>query len=127
MMKQNVLEEIVRKKMRDEKLSFRAAAKQIGVAHTTVARLLDGADLDLVTVTKFCDWCAISPSQVLEVSFSGTLAEEERIAKQLSLIISTNPRLRTVFSEMLELDVNKKIPEKTIEEILDFIAFKISR
>lgn len=126
-MTQNVLADIVRKKMKEQGLSLRNAAKQIGVSHTTVSRLLEGVQPDLLTVTKFCDWCDVSPTQVLDVSYDTTIGEEEKILKQLSIIITSDPRLKSSFSKMLGLDGSVRIPDETIIEILDFIVFKVSR
>lgn len=122
-----LLADLVRKKMDEEKLSLRNAAKRIGVSHTTVSRLLEGVQPDLNTVTKFCDWCKVSPTQVLDVSYNATISEEENILKQLSIIITSDPRLKRIFSTLLGLDGTTRIPDRTIIEILDFIAFKVSR
>lgn len=126
-MTKKVLADLVNKKMIEHKLSLRNAAKQVGVSHTTVSRLLDGVQLDLQTMTKFCDWCGVSPAQVLDVTYNGDISEEDSIVKHLSIIVTSNPRLKRVFSTLLGLDGNKRLPDETISEILDFIAFKISK
>ena len=101
-------------------LSVRAAAQEIGVAHTTVIRLLDGKPGDLETMRKVCSWLNVEMATIL----SSHEKSEKALAEKFAIILERNPGLYQMFEEYYEKLETKEIDLRDLEEILAFLIFR---
>ena len=112
---------LLQKAMKDRRLTVRQTAAQIGVSHTTITRLLQGSSYDLDTGVSVCNWLGVPPAQVLGLSGSDPLEQA------LSSILVANPALRRAFEKVLDPIENNVLDVAVLEDILQYIAFRLSQ
>jgi plasmid maintenance system antidote protein VapI len=110
-----MLKEVLDAALARKRLSVRAAARQIGIAHTTLNRVLVGGPIDLETVMKISAWMGVRPAVLLDME-SGGEAE----------IVELVPGLKEVLSEARLLIEGGKVPASILDDITAFARFKIS-
>ena len=93
-----MLQSLLAEKMRKEKLSARDAARQIGVSHTTVIRVLDGDVPNVENITALSNWLGISVATALGVE-TGT---QDDVAARVALLIEAEPRLKQLFGSLVQ-------------------------
>jgi len=101
-------------------LSVRAAAQEIGVAHTTVLRLIEGKPGDLETMRKVCSWLNVEMATIL----SSHERSEKALAEKFAIIMERNPGLYQMFEGYYEKTETKEIDLRDLEEILAFLIFR---
>jgi|WetSurSiteA1Bulk_404760.scaffolds.fasta_scaffold85772_1 transcriptional regulator with XRE-family HTH domain len=74
--------------MRGTRLSLREAGIQIGVSHMTVSRALRGEILELKNIESIANWLGVPPSRLIDLQ-----AQDDQLAHQLSILLSTYPRI----------------------------------
>ena len=82
-----MLRKLIGKKMKEDGLSMRTAAKEIGVSHTTVNRVLTGSPLDIPTLLAICDWLDVQPATAL----NSLASSSDDLVTNLALAIETMP------------------------------------
>ena len=112
---------LLNKAMKERRLTVRQAAAEIGVSHTTITRLLQGSSYDLDTAVSVCNWLGVPPAQVLGLSGSDPLEQA------LSSILVANPALRRAFEKVLDPIENNVLDVAVLEDILQYIAFRLSQ
>ncbi len=115
---------MIRKLLMDEikwrGLSVRGAARDIGVAHTTVIRLLDDKPVDLETLRKVCSWLNIEMATIL----STPERSEKSLVERFTIILERNPGLYRLFDEYYNKLENFEVNLLDLEEILAFLIFR---
>lgn len=109
--------------MKKEKLSARAAAKQIGIAHTSLARFLGGGRIDVSTMEKLAKWTNVPLTSVIQ---SKDLGPGDSLAAKLSMLLNANPSMRNIFQDAMDRMESGTIDPQVLTEILDYTAFKLS-
>ncbi len=120
--KKGMLQTLIQKKLDDENLSLRTGAKQVGVSHSTLGRIIDGESLDLDTLIKACDWLGVSPVTILDV-----LTNTDDTAALLVAFLEAHPQLHSAFENLLGETLQEQLPARVLEDILQFIAFRLGR
>lgn len=115
-----MLAKLLEDEIKKQGISKRSAAKKIGIAHTTISRILDGKQVDLDTVQLICRWININVSDVLN-----TTDVNADLTSLLSSILQRNPRLQKEFTEAAAKLNNGEIEIKDLEDILAYITFRI--
>jgi transcriptional regulator with XRE-family HTH domain len=114
-----MLKELLDTEMRKRGLSLRSTAVEIGVAHTTVVRLLKGDAADVPTLLKVCKWLNVSPSLILN-------SEENTDARAVfSTIAEVVPGLLEVLEQATADFKVGALTAEDLEEITSFIAFRL--
>jgi len=113
---------ILKNKLIEKELSLRDAGRLIGVSHTTLARVINGENIDLGTLEKISEWLGIPLSTALN-----SRSEASPTALRLSAILDANPRLADTFETVLQQVDVSQIPVEIMEEILSYLTFKISQ
>jgi len=110
-----MLKEVLDAALARKRLSVRSAAKEIGVAHTTLNRVLNGGPCDLDTVIKVAAWLNVRPAAILNVE-GGSVDE----------IVELVPGLREVFTDARLLIEEGKAPATILDDVTAYARFKIS-
>ena len=119
----SVIGDLLAEKQKQEGISTRKLGRRIGVAHTTVARIMDGQAVDLDTIEKVADYLQVNVVDLLNV---GSKVETEALGAQVALLCQMEPRLVKVFREAM-YGVNKDmIPPEALRDIIRYAAFRIN-
>jgi transcriptional regulator with XRE-family HTH domain len=113
------LGDLVRTKMERQHLSLRRAAHQIGMAHTTVDRIVKDESLDLSTIQKACDWLDIPIHTVLDVDY-----RDIEVLNNVVGFLAMNQELAV---RIFELSTNIKsgnVSPLILGEIAAFISYR---
>lgn len=111
---------LLKEELRKKGLSARAAAQEIGVAHTTVIRLLDGMPVDLETLRKVCSWLNVDVATILNTPD----ANEKSLVEKFACILQKNPGLRGLFDEYYDKMEHNEVSLVDLEEIMAFMIFR---
>jgi transcriptional regulator with XRE-family HTH domain len=98
-----------------KRLSVRSAAKEIGVSHTTVNRILAGGPFDLETAIKIAAWMGVKLSALLDAE---TGNDDE--------IVEFVPGLKGALMEARLLIQSGDAPTTILDDITAFTRFKVS-
>jgi transcriptional regulator with XRE-family HTH domain len=102
-------------------LSNREAARQIGIAHTTLNRILEGGDFDLNTLVMISTWLSVNPATLL-----GTLSpSDDQMLSQLTTLLSTSPALADVFLKAAHRVAEKTMSPDTFRDLTAYAAFRM--
>jgi len=118
-----MLAQLLSAELASKNISIRAAAREIGLSHTSIYRVLKGKNVDLLTLEKIALWMNI-PLALL----ANTLPREKSdsvITEKLNLLLFRNPSLKDILKIILDGFEANLLLEEDIEEILNFAAFKI--
>ncbi|MEL7591757.1 MAG: helix-turn-helix transcriptional regulator [Anaerolineaceae bacterium] len=117
-----MLDELLKDEMRKRGLSTREAAREIGVAHTTVARMMQGITVDIPTLQKTCNWLGIQVSTVLNVEDKSELG----LTSKLAMILEKQPELAGVFAEALDELEAGHLSTDDLADIMGYAAYRIN-
>jgi transcriptional regulator with XRE-family HTH domain len=117
-----MLSSYLREKLGKEGASVRQAARDIGVSHTTILRVLDDQPIDVGTLIKVCDYVGVAPAYVLN-SLSGDKSISLR--NKMDLIVQRYPRVQAVFDEAIRRLENGEVSQQAVDELLSFAAYRL--
>jgi transcriptional regulator with XRE-family HTH domain len=115
----DTLKLLLERKMRDEGLSLREAAKKIGVSHNTIVHVRKGDEIDLGTLFKISNWLNVLPATLLNS------ANDDALAMQIAVLLERNPTLASVFRDALQKVVSEEIDLSIIEEVVAYAVFRM--
>ncbi len=99
--------------------NFKSAAKEIGVSHTTLARIINGEKPNIDTLMAVSTWLGVPVTTFIEQP--GNL----QLSNQIVALFEANPKLAAVFSEALaRIEVGAAEPS-LIREIVDYASYRI--
>ena len=104
-------------------VSARKIARDAGVTHTTVIKILNGENVSLTTVRKVAKYLNVDASTLLNLEAT---EEVDRIASMMATMLTQEPRLATIFSEAYNRFAAGEISGETLKEIAEYAAFKIN-
>jgi transcriptional regulator with XRE-family HTH domain len=106
--------------MEDEGLSLRTAGEQAGIAHTTIARVMNDESVDFSTVDTICRWLGVPVPAALEVRQDGM-----EILEQIAAVLAINPELSDVFSEIADKVIAGEISREILAEVAAFASYRL--
>ena len=109
-------EEILRRR-----LSYREAARQIGVSHTTIIAASRGRSVMTDAAKKIAVWLGVPLYVILDET------DEGRTFSRLGTLFEIAPDLRKVFIEAAQAVENGELTTDEFKDIVDFAAYKIRR
>ncbi len=112
---------LIQSRIKGKDLSIREAARQIGIAHTTLIRCLDGLSVDLDTLFSICDWLGVSPSTAINTFQKNSDATNEKI----TLLIQFFPDLMEPLENILHMIEAEQVQPSIFEDILTYIEFRL--
>jgi transcriptional regulator with XRE-family HTH domain len=117
-----MLPQLVRDKMKEGNgLSVRAAARQIGVAHTTLGRFLQGQQIDLDTLEAISKWVGVDPSTALDAD-----QEASPLEKKIAVLLQADPRLERIFTEAVDRIASGQATPELLEDLVEYAAYKLN-
>lgn len=118
-----MLRSLLAEKMRKEQISARDAARQIGVSHTTVNRVLDGDIPNVENLVAISNWLGVTVATALGVE-TGT---KDDVAARVALLIEAEPRLKQLFGSLVKDYREGRLTSEDIEDIFAYAAYRIQR
>ncbi len=116
-----MLKEFLRDTMRQRNLSGRETARQIGVSHTTIRRMLIDEPIDLDTAAKVTSWLGVSLAAVLEVDYEENLDMDIRILALLDRF----PELRLLLEDLANAAMAGQLSVHLPREIANYGRFAL--
>ncbi len=114
-----MIKELLDAKVRERGLSYRTAAAEIGVAHSTIMRVLKGGPADVPTLLKICKWLRVEPAMILN-------SEENSNAQAvIATIAEATPGLMEILQDATKDFKEGSLTAEDLEEITSFIAFRL--
>ena len=120
-----LLRELLQRKINERGVSIRESARQMGVAHTTITRFLDGTNnsVDIDTFLSMCEWMEISPANILEAEMEGG----QRLGAILAALAESYPDVFAVINGAIDRVKVGELDPRTIADILAYITFRLKR
>jgi|GEM_PF-3227956 len=102
--------------MKRRNMSVRSAAKEIGVSHTTLNRVLhEETEVDLATVMMIAKWMNLRPAALL-----GSTADDE-----IGTLVESIPGLREVLVEAAHLVETGEVSPAVLDDIVSFARYRL--
>lgn len=117
----NTLGALLKDGLRSRGMSTRSAARQMGIAHTTLLRIENGRPADVSTLVKICAWLGIKPASVLNADGMG----QDILAAQIAAVLESDPRLTAVFSEAMARIISGKMQPNTLRDLAAYAAYRL--
>ena len=118
-----MLSELIRTRIEDQNLSIREAARQIGLAHTTLARIIEGEPIDLTTYIRACEWLRVNAADVLHSE--GKIGTRSEVAAGVASIIRASPSLEPIFEEIVAKFEAGEISSDTVNDLIKYAAYRL--
>jgi transcriptional regulator with XRE-family HTH domain len=115
-----ILSKMLREKIKDKHLSLRDTGIEIGVSHTTVARIIEGKEIDMVTVEKIAKWMNVPIATLLNVD-----KPNEELWNKLQVVFSQHPELYKIFNDFIDGVMNDEVASSILTEIVAYAEFRI--
>jgi DNA-binding Xre family transcriptional regulator len=115
-----MLIEILTHKIQEKQLSLRGAAREIGIAHTTLQRFLAGKPYEMDTVLRICKFLDIAPETALN-----SLPNNSDRYNDLLLILQSEPYIAHALLTSIDDFHANRLTKEDLLEIIEFVAFKI--
>ncbi len=115
-----MLPSLLASKIKERSLSNRGAAKEIGIAHTTLQRFLAGHAFDMDTVLKICQYLEISPDAALN-----SLPKKSQPLNDLVMILDSEPELANAFFDAIGEMKKNRLSKEDVLDIVEYVIFKI--
>jgi len=116
----NTLQILLKEELDRRHLSFRAAAREINVAHTTLIRILNGEPCDVPTLQKIATWLGVAPSSLVDTMDQANT----ELSSAIAAVISAEPKLATVFLEASKRLSEGRMTPQELRELVYYAAFR---
>jgi len=114
---------VVQDEMDRRGLGLRPAAKEMGIAHTTLLRVLNSEPVDLNTLLKVSEWTGMSMTIMLGMEETD---DEKAIMATMTAIVEAEPELRQVFLNARQALADGEIEISDLRDIANYAAYKLS-
>lgn len=102
--------------------SYREAAREIGISHTTAMRLRDNKNVDFAIIAKLATWLGEDFRTLVSLRSNNSLD----LYSSMKVIFDQNPELEKEFSGCIELIEKYEIPPDVMDEIHAYARYKMS-
>ena len=103
-------------------LSDRAMAQEIGVAYTTIARVMVGQTPDVTTILKVSEWLGVEAASLL----NGEGFTQDTLAAQIAAVLETEPKLAQVFGEAMQRVLDGQMEPSTFRDLAAYAAYRLN-
>ncbi len=115
-----MLRTLLLNKIRESGISERQAGREIGIAHTTVGRLLNGDHCDYPTLKKISEWLGVPISTLLDGE-AGT-----DLASKIALLVETEPALAKVLNEAMDKVLRGEVKPEVLRELIAYMSYRLN-
>lgn len=115
-----MLSDVLKREMQNRDLSVRQAAKEIGVSHSTIFRVLRGDPFDVPTLVAVANWLNVRPSTLLD-----NIAKSDTV-NEIAMLIESNPGILDVLKDALEAVRKQQANPEIIQDIISYAVYKLS-
>ena len=115
-----MLQKVLSQVIRDQGLSSRKAASQIGVSHSTILRVLRGDPFDVATLVSIANWLHVRPATLLD-----TLGNDP-LQAQVAVLLERLPELSDVLKRAATMVENGEASPAIVEDIVAYANYKLS-
>jgi len=116
----NTLQILLKEELDRRHLSFRAAAREINVAHTTLIRIINGEPCDVPTLQKIAAWLGVAPSSLVDTMDQANT----ELSTAIAAVISAEPKLAQVFIEASKRLSEGKMTPGELRELAYYAMFR---
>jgi lambda repressor-like predicted transcriptional regulator len=116
-----MLQVLIQEKMKEKNLSLRAASRKIGIAHTTLMRILDGKPYRQENLIKIATWLGVSPASLV----NSIIGDVDPLAKKIVAALKNEPKLARAFDDVVQAIANGEVASDIIREIVAFAVFRL--
>ena len=117
------LARLIAERLAADGMSLRQAGREIGIAHTTLKRILDGEPYDVATAQKIAGWLGVPLSTLLDAG--GPTEDKDALAAQIAAVLETEPRLAEVFGKAMQRVLNGEMSNEAFRDLAAYAAFKL--
>lgn len=103
-------------------ISNRQAAREIGVSHTTINRILDGMPADFDTIMLVAKWLKVEPAVLID---AGSL-DKSALPAKITALVEREPELARVFEEALDRIESGEASSDLIRDIVAYASYKLN-
>ncbi len=103
-------------------ISYREAAKEIGVSHTTLYQILQGRSMDVETAIAICKWANLPIETLVKVA-----GDRERMLAAVDVLLRAAPELEQAFLEAAKAVESGELSMDDFNEVITFAAYMIQR
>jgi transcriptional regulator with XRE-family HTH domain len=115
-----MLRTLLLNKIRESGISERQAGREIGIAHTTVGRLLNGDQCDYPTMKKISVWLNVTISTLLDGD-SGT-----SLASKIALLVEIEPALAKVLNEAMDKVLREEVKPEILQDLISYMSYRLN-
>jgi transcriptional regulator with XRE-family HTH domain len=116
---------ILETELERRRLSVRKAAKEIGIAHTTLHGAIDGTRrLDIGTAQAIARWLKVPLSTVVEEADAAEYDRNE-VVQALRLVLEADPELEQTFKDAARALAAGTLSLADFRDITEYAAYKI--
>jgi transcriptional regulator with XRE-family HTH domain len=116
-----MLPKLLLDRMKERGLSLREAAQEIGVSHTTIARLLAGKPADIDTLDAVARWMGVPITSLIEVSVQGS-----DLVNQIAVFVSAYPELAGVFRDVMQGILSGEVKPEVLTDVVAYTAYRLN-
>jgi transcriptional regulator with XRE-family HTH domain len=117
-----MLPKILKSELQRRDLSVRDAAKEIGVAHTTIFRMLAGEHADLPTLEKLSKWMNIPVTTLITSSYE----DGDTFVNKFAMVVEREPKIANAFQQAMDCILAGEISEEDILDIVSYTTYKLT-
>ena len=103
-------------------LTYRQAAEQMRLSHTTLYQIKNGRNMGVETATAICKWMGVPLSTVAAYPI-----EEDGVITAIKSILNTDPQLKSIFLEAAQEVDKNTLNLDDFKTLVDLVAFLIHR
>jgi transcriptional regulator with XRE-family HTH domain len=117
-----ILSKLINDEIGRKGLSFRAAAREAGVAHSTIIRASRGEPVDIDILIKICAWLQVDPSNII----GGMVEGDSALVRNLAILIQKQPKLASTFTNLLAEFLSGGMTEEEVRDVINYASYKMS-
>jgi transcriptional regulator with XRE-family HTH domain len=111
-------------KMREQGLSLRGAAEQIGIGHSTVQRALKGQPVDIDSLDAIARWIGVPLTSILDARL---VEQTEGFLADMQMLAGMDPEFKTIFEEMFARLVSENMDPRVLSDVVAYAKFRMSQ
>ena len=115
-----MLTRLLDEEMKKRNLSARAASREIGVAHTTIIRILEGQVPDVDTFEKVAKWMGVKPSTLLDGD-----VEPNKAMLVIQALLEQEPKLQKIFEDAADDVLGGRLQVNELRDLLKYAAISL--